>query len=145
MVNYHVEDDANRIWLPVHLKAVGRIDQINQNCAAFIALRWTDSFAPPELRAFLLPIPRVPPSLHPGLSSCTPFDFAIRLQSSRHRQELRRTSRRSTRSRPVASNRFSHKGPRFLQRLATDAFRVPARPTSCSATNSQIIQEPMPA
>jgi hypothetical protein len=33
---------------------------------ALIALRSTDSFAPLELRAFLLPIPRVPPSLQPG-------------------------------------------------------------------------------
>src|SRR5258707_1199504 len=44
--------------------------------AAFIALRSKDSFAPSELRAFLRPIPRVPPSLHPGLSSCTPPAFS---------------------------------------------------------------------
>jgi hypothetical protein len=54
-------------------------------CAAFFALRSKDSFAPSELRAFLLPIPRVPPSLHPGLSSYTPSAFSTFSCSCRFR------------------------------------------------------------
>jgi hypothetical protein len=54
-------------------------------CAVFFALRSKDSFAPSELRVFLLLIPRVPPSLHPGLSSCTPSAFSTFSCSRRFR------------------------------------------------------------